>query len=411
MTRRFPWIRKANDPDIAGQLTPAGAEDVESDLVFRLAQPGRGTRRSIDFGSVGDWNRLVQFASEENALIALRKCLAGDAGKTIPVNVERQVAILSLDREFRMRRLQERLEQSVVALNRAGIEPLLLKGGALAYTVYCSFAARPMRDIDLLVPPDRADDARSIMLQSGWQLDPELPGDRSYDAHHHLPPLRDAVSSGLRLEIHRALMAAGHPFRFTRDELWSAARRVQVGAGHALVMHPSHHAVHIAIHFAWGHMLNLGAWHAFRDLAALATKGVLDWSDFARTASRWGASTCCYWTLRLGRELSALPVPDGVLHQLRPRLPELVRRSLTRHFVRELARNDAGCPSARLNRALWTMAMQPERCGHGAVRPWLVSLELLSAFHEKTRLAEDGSPESALLQLRRTGRYLSEIIA
>jgi hypothetical protein len=411
MTRRFLWTRKGNDPGIATGLLSDRAEDVEADLVFRLAHSGTATNRSIDFNSVANWSRLLQFAAEENALIALCKCLASDSGKTIPVSVERQVAILSLDREFRMRRLQERLEQSVVAMNSAGIEPLLLKGGALAYTVYRSFAARPMRDIDLLVSPDRADDARSIMLQSGWEHDPELPDDRSYDAHHHLPPLRDAASTGLRLEIHRALMAAGHPFRFTHDELWSAARRVQVGAGHALVMQPSHHAVHIAIHFAWGHMLGLGAWHAFRDLAALATTGALDWSDFAQTASRWGASTCCYWTLRLGRELSALPVPDSVLQRLRPRLPEFVRRSLTRHFVRELARSDDGCPSTRLHRALWTLAMQPERNGHGAVRPWLVSLELLSAFREKTRLADRALPVSALLQLRRAGRYLSEIIA
>jgi hypothetical protein len=268
-----------------------------------------------------------------------------------------------------------------------------------------------MRDIDLLVSPEHADEARLIMLETGWAFDPELPGDRSYDAHHHLPPLRDTSSSGLRLEIHRALMAGGHPFRFTNDELWIAARRVQVGDGHALVMQPAHHAVHIAIHFAWGHTLNLGAWHAFRDIAALATTGVLDWSDFARTASRWGASTCCYWTLRLGRELSALPVPAGVLHQLRPRLPEFARRSLSRHFVRELARNNSGCPSVRLNRTLWTMAMQPERCGHGGVRPWLVSLDLLSVFEERTRITDNALPESTLLQIQRSGRYLSEIIA
>jgi hypothetical protein len=384
--------------------------DAEADLVFRLAHYGAHPRRAIDFGGVGNWNRLVQFASEENALIALRGSLVSDRG-TVPVSVERQVAILSLDREFRMRRLQDRLEQSVIALNRAGIEPILLKGAALAYTVYRSFAARPMRDIDLLVSPERADEARSIMLDSGWALDPELPGDRSYDAHHHLPPLRDAASSGLRLEIHRALMAGGHPFRFTSNELWSGARRVQVGDGYALVMHPSHHAVHIAIHFAWGHMLNLGAWHAFRDIGALATTGALDWFDFARTASRWGASTCCYWTLRLGRELSALSVPDDVLRRLRPRLPEFVRRSLSRHFVRELSRNDSGCPSVRLNRSLWTTAMQPERCGHGGVRPWLVSLDLLSEFEERTRLAGTALRESTLLQVQRSGRYLTDILA
>lgn len=383
---------------------------MESDLVFRLAYRGRRDDGPVSFGGV-DWHRLVQFASQENAIIALRDCLRADRWSVVPIHVARQVAILSLERESRMRRLQERMEQSIVALSRAGIEPLLLKGGALAYTVYGSFAARPMRDVDLLVAPDLAEEARSIMLDLGWALDPELPCDRSYDAHHHLPPLRDTSASGFRLEIHRAIMASGHPFRFTSEEIWSAARRVRVGAGHALVMHPSHHAVHIAIHFAWAHMLNLGAWHAFRDFAALVATSAIDWEDFERTAHRWGASTCCYWTLHLGRLLSDLPVPEEVLRRLCPTIPKFVRRSLTRHFLWALSRSDTGCPSARLDRTLWSVAMQPRRCGHGAARPWLVSLDLVSAFDEKTRLAGGDRPESRLLQMQRSGRYLSQIFA
>jgi hypothetical protein len=54
--------------------------------------------------------------------------------------------------------------------------------------------------------------------------------------------------------------------------------------------------------------------------------------------------------------------------------------------------------------------MQPERNGHGGVRPWLVSADLLSAFDEKTRLSGRNLPESPFLQLRRSGRYISEIL-
>jgi hypothetical protein len=386
--------------------------DAEVDLVFRLAAREHAPEGPMRLASIGDWPRLLRFASDENALIALRHCLRHKEAESMPVDVQRQVAMLSLDREFRMRRLQGRVEDAIIALNQVGIEPLLLKGGALAYTLYDgSFAARPMKDVDLLVLPDRADEARAIMLEQGWAIDAELPGDERYDTHHHLPPLRDVTASGLRLEIHRAVLPLGHPFRFTDEEIWQAARRVEVLKGDALVMHPSHHAVHIAIHFAWAHMLNLGAWHAFRDLSNLITRDALDWGDFARTAERWGASTCCYWTLRLARSLSDVAVPEAILRKLEPSIPEFVRRPLTRHFARALARSEASCPSARLNRALWTVAMQPERCGHGAVRPWLVSLDLLSAFDEKTVLEGRGRPASALIQLRRSGRYLTEILA
>ena len=63
--------------------------------------------------------------------------------------------------------LEKRAIESVEALNAAGIEVALLKGAALASTVYGSFGARPMNDVDVLVHPDRADDAKRLLLGAG----------------------------------------------------------------------------------------------------------------------------------------------------------------------------------------------------------------------------------------------------
>lgn len=367
------------------------------------------TEESVDFSGV-NWPRLLQLATDENALIVLRDHIKRVV-RTVPVEVERHVVVLALHREFRLRQLQHRLEESLRALNAAGIDALLLKGAALAYTVYGSFGVRPMRDIDILVRHGQAEAARGAMMDVGWVTDPEVPGDRSYDTHHHLPPLCDGKVNGLRLEIHRALLPAGHPFRFSDDEIWSEARVASTGSGEAFVMHPVHHAVHVAIHFAWSHMLKMGAWNAFRDLAVLNAAGHFDWMEFATTASRWGAASCCYWTLRLAQELSGLQVPQTVMRKLHPLLPEVVRRPLTRHFVKGLLHNGAACPSARLDQALWSLAMQPRRDGHGSIRPWLVSLDLLFAFNQRIEATEAALGDSALLRMRRSSRYLSEILA
>lgn len=185
---------------------------------------------------------------------------------------------------------------------------------------------------------------------------------------------------------------------------------MRVGGGHALIMHPSHHAVHIAIHLAWSHMMRLGAWNAFRDLNALNAAHALDWSDVIAIARRWGASSCCYWTLRLARVLSGLVVPDRAIQELCPQFPELVRRPLTRHFVNGVTRGERVCPSVRLNQLLWNLAMQPSQCGHGAIRPWLVSLDLLHAFKEKADNTTDVGFDSPFTLMRRSGRYVSEIL-
>ena len=397
--------RLLDNPRGVEQQSARFVRDAETHIVFSAARVACESE-PLDLGSIEDWQRVLQLASDENAVIALRGRLRGAA---VPAAVERYLAILALDREYRMQRLARRLEQVLIALNDAGIEVLLLKGGALACTVYGSFSERPMRDIDILVRPDRSDEARELMLNLGWESDPDLPGDRSYVTHHHLPPLRDGEASGLRLEIHRAILPAGHPFRFTEEQIWRCARRISLGAGSALVMRPDHHAVHLAIHFAWSHMLRLGAWHAFRDLSALGASGTLNWDDFVETARRWGAASSCYWTLRLGAALSTISVSNALLSRLAPRFARTLAKPLMRHFANGLGRN-AVCPSVRLDHALWTIAMQPGQEGHGAIRPWTVSQDLLFALDERAQATAQIS-ESRFAQMGRSGRYLSEIIA
>lgn len=385
------------------------AVNPEAQLVFALACQSARPLLARLASAVSDWPRVLHLAGDENALIALRNGVrqAGAAG--VPVEVERQLAILSLDRELRMRRLKERLEESLVALNRANIDVLLLKGSALAATVYDSFAARPMRDIDVLVRPEQVDEARTVMFRAGWALDSEVPDDSSYGTHQHLPPLRDLRGSGLHLEIHRSVLPARHPFRFTDDQIWEAARPISVGAGQAFVMHPIHHAAHIAIHFAWLHMARVRAWTTFRDLDALAGASALDWQGFASFATSIGASSCCYWTLRIGQELADLIAPPAIMRQLEPRMPPRVRRSLAQHFINDLARNRDACPSVRLGQALWTFAMQPNRHAHRGMRPWLVTFELSDAIREM-EVREKELAESSLLKARRCAQYISGIL-
>lgn len=384
--------------------------DPEAALVFgmarRVAAPPTSMVRSPE------WRRLLQLASDENALIALRDRLAAvrDTNQ-LPIGLERHVAMLALDRAHRMGLLQTRFEQSVAALSAVGIDVLLLKGAALACTTYGSFVARPMRDIDLLVRPADAKSARAVLLDVGWESDPEIPDDSVYGTHQHLAPLRDAKVKGICLEIHRSLLAPGHPFRFSEDVIWDAAQPVTLGSGRARVMHPDHHSVYLAIHFAWSHHLKSGAWHTFRDLDALRTAGALDWERMADTAREWRAVSCCYWTLELGRHLSGLSVPEKILNQLRPAMPEVMRRVLARHFLNGLSRNERVCPSIQLAQILWTLAMQPRRAGHGAIRPWLLAQEVTSAFVQRARREAQGGPDSVLVRMRRATRYLTELLA
>lgn len=370
-------------------------------LVFRLAAATAGTARKPWSDADIDWSEVVQIAWEEGAIVALRDALRCLTPGVVPLELERRLAVLVLERQLRMRILQRRACESITALARAGIDVALLKGAALSATVYDGFETRPMNDVDLLVAPDRADDAKRIMLATGWCHDASLPDDAVYRTHHHLAPIIDGGGSRCRLEIHRALLPIGNPFAIEEADVWAAMRPVELDGVAASALAPNFHALHIAMHFAWSHAMRAGAWNAFRDLGALTRCAGFDWNAFVDSARDMRAATCCYWTLRLARTLTGLPMPPHVLDNLAPRLPGPVLDRLEAHFVNVIARRDATQLSLRLDRSLWSYAIQPAQQGHRDTRPWTVSAELTAA-----RLRDDTSSrgERVVRQVMRVAR-------
>jgi hypothetical protein len=307
-----------------------------------------------------------------------------------------------------MRRVEQRLGESVAALGDAGIEVILLKGAALAATAYESFPARPMKDVDILVEAARASEAREIMCRTGWVNGSAARSDEVYEAHHHVRPVYDGRDRSIRLEIHSALTPPGSPFAHSFAQLRAAARPVNVGSSRAFVLEPNTHAVYSSIHFAWSHEMLVGAWHAFRDINVLLQRGFIDWNRLVHVAAQWRARTCCYWTLRLAVALAGVRVPDAVLATLRPRLSRLMERRLARHFTDQVLQTDSACPSVSLGRALWGLAMQPARHDHGEARPWLAPSELMiarspAATRVRGRLFEHAA------NARRWTRFLTSI--
>jgi hypothetical protein len=374
-------------------------ETAEARLVFHLA----GADASAFISNLPlqrfDWNLLLRTATLENALVAVRDYFRSVQPGVMPLPVERQLTILSLDRELRMRRLERRLVESVTALNARGVTPVLLKGAALASTVYGSFSRRPMNDIDILVKPEEEQRAETVLLSAGWMRDAAVPDEFYYREHHHLAPLLDEKGTGLHFEVHRDLFPPGHPFQYTHDELLRSARPITVGGARALVLSPAYHVVHAAIHFVWSHMMRTGGWNTLRDLGTLQRAGCIDWSEVIDIAERWRATSCCYWALRLGRSLAHSFVPEWVLERLRPQISPVVLRVLERHFIQFLTRRELSCPSVYLERALWTKAIEPTRLGHGTSRPWLVSPDLQQAY---------GPPGSSSMLQRLVG-HLSKV--
>jgi hypothetical protein len=253
---------------------------------------------------------------------------------------------------------------------------VLLKGAALALTVYGSFVARPMSDVDLLVPRDEVMRAHEALIAFGW-AEGEDNTPEFYEGHHHLQPLVDAQGTGTSLELHTSLFFEGHPFAFTSDDIRRRAARVVVRGRTVLVPSVHDQLLHLCLHFAWSHMMATGAWRTFRDLDALLHTNRVNWAEFTRLAVASRGGSACYWTFRLARRVAGIAVPADVERALAPPEPEFARERLEQHFTYDLLPTEHICPSLWVTYTMWQLGLRPRWSGHGRVRPWDRADELL----------------------------------
>jgi hypothetical protein len=352
---------------------PPAPLSAECRLVFRAANPRDAARDVARFvREPVDWRRATFIAEKELAVAALWHALeAGGATAVPPAAVAERLRRRALVSGFRMLRLSDRLRATVTAFAARGIPVMLVKGAALGAMSDPTFRDRPMSDIDLLVREADLARAGEALRATAWVEHPDasLPGRLA--GHHHLAPFLDPEVPDLRIELHRALLPAGHAFRIDEDEQWARATRAPAPFEGALLPAPEDLLLHACVHFAWSHAMRFGGWRTVRTVGVLVDQGRIDWPRFTTLALRSGTRTSCYWTLRLARRLAGIPVPDATLAALGHPRPRLVASGLERFFISDIATGEwFPSPSLRLSRALWRHAIRPPAGSVGHSGQW-----------------------------------------
>lgn len=181
---------------------------------------------------VQNWQSLLQQAELEGLTPLLNKHLS-ESESVYPAWVKRS---LHLSCKHHCRQAEMRIQvllELLALLRKNGIETLLLKGSALAYTLYPDPALRPMRDIDLLLRPEDAQRAHDLLKAGGFtQAEAVIPPD-----HFHLPPLyRQAGKTSICIEIHRGLYPNCPPYypKVDFNRLFKTGQRFRIGDGEAV---------------------------------------------------------------------------------------------------------------------------------------------------------------------------------
>lgn len=130
----------------------------------------------------------------------------------------------------------------------------LLKGMAMAFTVYPEEALRPMGDLDILVPEKLVFKARDVLLSSGCQS-VHIPMSEWHEKHNaHIRALRLPPHKYL-IEIHSKLYASGSRLQPGQLEWEQSVVQRTTSFGNFPVLNYPLMVYHLASHLYYGYMM------------------------------------------------------------------------------------------------------------------------------------------------------------
>lgn len=227
---------------------------------------GRAAAGEIALLDFRDWAGLVDLAMHERLAPLLHAALrARGIPAAIPPDTWEKLRAEGQDAVIRALVLRKELEHLLAVLaGEPAIPVVLLKGAALAWTVYPHPALRPMGDIDVLVPEGRLGAAKARLLEKGCrEAAPEFPevtaGLRLPTAHHVI--LASPNVHGLHVEVHATLLpGVDAAAARAADSFWNQTEIFPFpadakGCSHRLAtrLAPAPQLLHLAAHCALAH--------------------------------------------------------------------------------------------------------------------------------------------------------------
>lgn len=197
-------------------------------------------------------------------------------------------------------------------LEEAGIPVLFLKGFALAIQSYRDLGARPMEDLDLLVPPGEVGAAARALEPLG--LEP-MAGSRG-GAGLLATELQVADGNGDVVEIHAyALIESADD-----SDLWERPAAFALRDAEAFAPDPADHLLLVCVHGQRWNTTQPVSWIVDAAAIVRSAGGALDWDRFVERARARELTLVAARAARMLRSLD-VDVPAGVAAQLESQRP------------------------------------------------------------------------------------------
>jgi hypothetical protein len=277
-------------------------------LLAGEAPPSPG---NADAWSGEAWDSIIELAARQGVSPLLYHCLAGaELPEAVRTRLRRHYLRTAADNTRRF----AALEEALLALQHIDVPVILLKGGHLAPLVYGNIALRPMVDLDLLVNEEDASRALGVLSTLGYA---PVKGEAWMSARlgHH--GMRRA--DGLLLELHQRVGAFSVGTHVDQAGIWERAKPATVGKAPAMVLDAGDLLLHICVHSASQHLLQLGLMPLCDARQILVHYGAqIVPEEIVARAREWRVARAVFLTLSLSDTLLDAPVDPAMLDALCP---------------------------------------------------------------------------------------------
>ena len=283
--------------------------------------------RRLAMDTQPDWEALLQVAEEERLGPLLYRAVRWQ--KLVPPAVEEALRTARYTIAVRDRLLRGELVTILDHLSTQCVDVLLLKGAALARTVYGGAGLRPMEDLDLLVHPEAVRPALRILMEQGYRrIGAEVRPDADL-AYESQLMLGKAGPIHFTAEVHWSLFDVPYYQRvLPMDWFWQTASTVQIGNTPARVLGPEAQILHLCGHIALQHGDEPPKLLWLHDVAEVLVyyRGQLDWGELLARAQACGLVSPVQRVVGQVADQWGVPVPAETvsrLNALRPSAAEV----------------------------------------------------------------------------------------
>ena len=267
-----------------------------------------------------DWEEIFQSVCRNGLLALAHRYLTHWSPQDYPPPEFRQwVQRAHRTSAMRMARMYGQIGHGLARLAESGVDYLVVKGPALAYTVYPDPALRTFNDLDLVVRERDWSPMHRVLVEVGFRPQKDF---------QHPPPklVPQAVlyevkywhnKTGLLVEAHYDdLLNAGLASRDV-ERFWQRATQTDIEGMPVKILSLEDQLIHLCAH---AHYHGYSRLNWFSDMAFIVRDhaAALDWDRLLETVRIEEAQVGVYYSLRFLDRLLGVGAPEAVLAVLRP---------------------------------------------------------------------------------------------